>query len=93
MRREQIAVVSSGDPEKDQREIDEFMRSSSLIEKGMCPNGCGLMTPFGDYNMSCSSCNFSYFCNSKIDVDGKVNYVAIQPGTIIGRKRAIRGSK
>lgn len=73
MKRGEVAIVSSGDPEKDQREIDEFVRSSELIDKGMCPNGCGLMIQEDSHNMSCPKCNFSYFCNTEIKSAGKVN--------------------
>jgi hypothetical protein len=33
-----ISIVSSGDPEQDQREIESHIRSSMRIDEGLCPN-------------------------------------------------------
>lgn len=33
-----VGIPSSGDPEKDQRDIQEHIRASMHIDEGLCPN-------------------------------------------------------
>lgn len=55
------AVVSSGDPEADNREIMAHIKSTALMDEGLCPNGCGPLSK-GEYDGStCVACGF--WCN------------------------------
>ncbi len=40
-----VGIVSSGDAEADQREIEDYIKSKMLMDEGMCPNGCGPRSP------------------------------------------------
>lgn len=56
-----IAIISSGDPEKDQRDIASFVHGDDLICAGMCPNGCGGMIEVDAWNAECPKCGFGLF--------------------------------
>ena len=56
-----IAIVSSGDPEKDQRDIENFQRGNDRIEQGLCPNGCGGMVEIDSHNAECPRCHFGLY--------------------------------
>ncbi len=62
----EVAVVSSGNVDKDRAAIEKFCRESDLIDSGLCPNGCGGMLIIDAHNMECPKCHFSYFCNSGV---------------------------
>ena len=63
-----IAIVSSGDADKDRADIDKFCRESDLIDAGMCPNGCGGMGTVDPYNAICLKCGFMYFCSGGLPI-------------------------
>jgi len=69
-----VAVVSSGDPEADQKSIRDFLVADDRIEHGLCPNGCGGMIQEDDHNARCPKCEFGYFSNAKLNFKhGEVN--------------------
>lgn len=41
---------------------ERYLRSDQRIRSGMCPNGCGLMAPAGNWGQECLQCNF--VCNT-----------------------------
>lgn len=38
---ENIGTVSSGDAAQDAADVEQFIKSSMLLDEGLCPNGCG----------------------------------------------------
>jgi ribosomal protein S27AE len=64
-----VAIVSSGDVEKDAAAIEKFCRESDLIDAGMCPNGCGGMMAIDTHNAECPKCHFVYFCSGGLKTD------------------------
>ncbi len=61
---ERIAIASTGDPEEDQRQIREFIKSDRLITEGLCPNGCGPMKAINGFDLNCGQCGFTQFRNT-----------------------------
>jgi hypothetical protein len=59
-----IAIVSSGDPEKDARELEQAYLFEVRIQQNICPNGCGPMIFDDPHNRHCPDCNFAMWCNS-----------------------------
>lgn len=55
---ETIGIISSGDPEKDSRDIEAFMLHEKRLIEGICPNGCGPMVDDGNGESHCSVCPF-----------------------------------
>ena len=58
-----ISIPSSGDPDKDQRDLADARRHMALMDEGLCPNGCGPRIASADYEggSECPKCGF--FCN------------------------------
>jgi hypothetical protein len=59
-----IAMVSTGDPARDRRELAQAALHQSRIDAGMCPNGCGLMSWDTLYDAHCDVCKFILFTNT-----------------------------
>lgn len=59
-------IVSTGDPEEDQRQIAAFTVHDERIQRGMCPNGCGGMRQVDDHNAECLRCGFGYYSNGRL---------------------------
>lgn len=57
------STPASGDDAADQKAIRDHIRSSALMDEGMCPNGCGPRVPWeeGDGASTCPVCGF--WCN------------------------------
>lgn len=60
-----ISIESSGDAAADAAEIADHIRSSMLLDEGMCPNGCGPRDPgmptdggMLDGGSHCPACGF-----------------------------------
>jgi len=49
----------------DNEDIAAFIESDFRIRSGMCPNGCGLLTP-NEYGQCCEKCGFS--CNTRAEL-------------------------
>lgn len=62
-RMSRIAIVSSGDPEKDRRELREAAIHQIRIDQDLCPNGCGHMIWDDPHNSHCPICHFACFCS------------------------------
>jgi len=56
------AIASSGDPEKDQRDLERFERNDAAIQAGQCPNGCGELAQnaYEPRDWECIKCGFVY---------------------------------
>jgi hypothetical protein len=53
------AMVSTGDPAEDQRQLQQFALGSKRMAHGMCPNGCPIMLVEGELNThECPQCKF-----------------------------------
>lgn len=52
-------------------DLERHLRSDQLIRSGMCPNGCGLMAPAGNWGQECPACNF--VCNTLPEQPGASN--------------------
>lgn len=63
------AIMSSGDAEKDQRDLARFLRSDARIRSGMCPNGCGGMVEVDTHNAECIKCGFTCFRSSGLNFE------------------------
>jgi hypothetical protein len=62
-----IAVVSSGDPEKDRAEIMQAALHQSRMDENVCPNGCGQMIFLDPYTRKCEACGFVGFSTRAFD--------------------------
>lgn len=62
-----IAVVSSGDTEKDQQAIRDAHLHALRITDGFCPNNCGPLVWKGSREAACEICDFRYHTNSPIE--------------------------
>jgi hypothetical protein len=63
-KRGQIAIVSSGDPEKDAAEIASAEQHKSRMDANICPNGCGPMVWDDPHTRHCPKCNFVGWCST-----------------------------
>jgi hypothetical protein len=59
-RRENFAMVSTGDAEEDARQIDAFLVREKRLIEGICANGCGEMVKDGPGESHCPKCGFTY---------------------------------
>lgn len=59
-RRENIGVLSTGDPEEDARQIEKFIIREKRLMEGLCSNGCAPMIDDGGGDSHCPECGFSY---------------------------------
>lgn len=59
-----FAFPSSGDAQKDAEFADEFELTDRRIREGMCPNGCGPMTPKDAHEQDCPKCGFHHWQNT-----------------------------
>lgn len=66
---ENIAILSSGDTEKGQRDLARFIESDRRIKSGQCPNGCGGMVEIDAYNAECRRCGFGYFASGGLNFE------------------------
>jgi hypothetical protein len=62
-KRGQIAIRCSGDPAKDQRDLEAAYIHQSRMDANICPNGCGPMVWDDPHTRHCSKCNFHGWCN------------------------------
>lgn len=62
-----MAIISSGNPEKDRLDLERHAKQSDLIDAGMCPNGCGGMIEDDTHNAHCPKCAFQYFSSGGLD--------------------------
>jgi hypothetical protein len=60
----QIAIVSSGDPEKDALELAAAQLHQSRMQANICPNGCGAMFWDDPHTRHCPVCQFVGWCNT-----------------------------
>lgn len=60
---DRIMVLGADEPER-AREAARFVESDFRIRSGLCPNGCGLLTP-NDGGQDCAACGF--WCNTKAE--------------------------
>lgn len=67
-----LAIISSGDPEKDAKELERAVTFDERIKAGLCPNGCAMMgwsircDPKAEmigYRAECPKCHFLYSTN------------------------------
>ncbi len=56
--REKFAIASSGDPEADQRHLEQAHRSERRRAEGICPNGCGPMVYPAPDHQHCPKCKY-----------------------------------
>lgn len=61
-----IAIPTSGDAEKDQRDIEAFELHQERMDKNICPNGCAEMIFDDPHNRHCPVCNFHGWQNTPI---------------------------
>lgn len=59
-RRENIGMPSTGDPEEDARQIDDFLVREKRLMEGVCSNGCAPMIDDGGGDSHCPKCGFVY---------------------------------
>ena len=57
-----MAIVSSGDPVKDQQQLLQAALHQSRMEQNICPNGCGQMVWDDPHTQHCDVCGFVGFC-------------------------------
>jgi hypothetical protein len=62
-RASRIAIRSSGDPEKDQRDLLDAALHQARMEENICPNGCGPMVWDDPHTRHCETCKFVGWCN------------------------------
>lgn len=58
-----MAIPSSGDPEKDRAELERAHLHRDRMEANICPNGCGPMVWDDPHNRHCPVCDFHGWCN------------------------------
>lgn len=59
-----VAMISSGDPDKDRAELERFQLQDSRMEANICPNGCGPMVWDDPHTRHCPKCKFVGWCNT-----------------------------
>ena len=59
--RENIGMPSTGDPEEDAKQIDDFIIREKRLAEGICSNGCGPMTELNLWDSECPKCGFTYY--------------------------------
>jgi rubrerythrin len=69
-RASRIAIVSSGEPEKDQRELLQAAQHQARMEENICPNGCGPMEWDDPNTRHCPICSFVGWCNAPYGYTG-----------------------
>jgi hypothetical protein len=58
-----MAMPSSGDPEKDRQELEQAYVHRDRMEANICPNGCGPMVWDDPHTRHCPVCKFVGWCN------------------------------
>jgi len=58
-----LAIPSSGDPERDAAELERVYLHESRMAANICPNGCGAMVWDDPQNRHCPVCNFHGWSN------------------------------
>lgn len=69
LRESPIACVSQGNIALDLREVEAALRSESMMQDGICPNGCARMVRFeesDEHTQKCPSCGFIGWQNTPI---------------------------
>ena len=66
-RASQIAIISSGNSEKDQAEIMQAALHQSRMGENVCPNGCQQMIFLDVHTRKCEACGFVGFSNVAFD--------------------------
>ncbi|HEY6331705.1 MAG TPA: hypothetical protein VI756_20430 [Blastocatellia bacterium] len=66
-----LAIPSSGDPVKDQQELEAAHKHEQRVRRGICPNGCGPMVWRDHHNRECRKCGFNGWVNVPYDGAGK----------------------
>lgn len=67
-----IAIVSSGDPEKDRKELASAELHRARMDQNICPNGCGYMKIDDPHTRRCEVCGFVGWQNTPINlIDNK----------------------
>lgn len=61
-----MAMISTGNPEEDARQIASAELSAERMDKNICPNGCGPMELLDAHNRRCPLCNFHGWQNTPI---------------------------
>ncbi len=61
-----IAIESSGDPEKDREIIEAFIKHRERMEDGVCPNGCARLVRIDDHTRECPVCHFHGWQNTPL---------------------------
>lgn len=62
-RASRIAIPSSGDDAKDQKDLLQAALHQARMDEGICPNGCGPMIWDDAHNQHCEVCHFYGWCN------------------------------
>ncbi len=58
-----FSIASSGDPERDQAEMERYRLSQRRKREGICPNNCGPLFKKDAHTLICHSCGFSQHFN------------------------------
>jgi hypothetical protein len=63
MTKHNIAMPTTGDPERDRAELARAEMHASRMDANICPNGCGPMAWDDPHTRHCPICNFIGWCN------------------------------
>lgn len=58
-----IAILSTGDPEKDRERLGQAQTFDDRIRQGICPNGCAELVWATAHLADCPDCGFKYSTN------------------------------
>jgi len=62
--RNNFAIPSTGDPERDRIELERAHLHQSRMEINICPNGCGPMVLDDPHMRHCPVCKFVGWCST-----------------------------
>jgi hypothetical protein len=69
----QVAIISTGDPEKDREQIERSELFVARTDEGLCPNGCAELEWETQFSADCPVCHFHLGTNvpyGKREVEG-----------------------
>jgi hypothetical protein len=61
-----LAIPSSGDPEKDRRDLEAAYVHRDRVEANICANGCGPMVRDDPHTRHCPVCNYVDWCSRPV---------------------------
>lgn len=64
----EIAFISTGDADKDQKIGERFALHESRMQENVCPNGCAQMVWDDAHNRHCPTCGFAGFSTKLFDM-------------------------